>query len=407
MQVFSLLVVLSLFWIPLSHALELRGPYLTDLQSDQAMIVCHTSVDVDLALECWKEAGESSFIRNYSQKSTQHVFRLSNLRPETRYSYRIACPGEAGKNPDFLTGPQTFTTLAQQPPGFSFIAYGDSRDTSTHPKRHREVATHFLKHHPSFVVSTGDLLIGGQSASSSMFSHDWTFNFFRPLRGIVDTVPYYLTLGNHDQDSPDALEGIQTAFPNLKESFHYAFRYAHSQFIILHVANQLREFQSQKAWFIEELKKARDARWRIVFLHVSPFTNGKYRESSWTLDGREDFLETCVQHGVDLVMSGHDHSYQRFHPLRANDQDKHSVLFVVTALAGTNPYRARQDEYTAKVVNRTDHFCVVDVHPEKLTLTAYNNKNGAFDRVEVPRTGRDLGKVWRPTLQSDVTREEQ
>ncbi len=223
------------------------------------------------------------------------------------------------------------------------------------------------------MVSTGDLLTGGETESSSLFSEDWTLNFFEPLVGVIDTIPYYLTVGNHDQDSRQSIRAVQQAFPKLESSFNYSFRYADTHFIVLHVANQMQEFQSQKSWFIEELEKGRNADWRIVFLHVSPFTNGKYRDMEWTLNGRVDFLETCVKSKVDLVLSGHDHSYQRFQPLRSAENDTHSVLFVVTALAGTNPYPAQEDQYTAKVVNGTDHFCVIDVtgtaSPLPLTIT--------------------------------------
>lgn len=401
MKASRVIVALCLLWLPSSHALELRGPYLTDLDINRAEVVCHTGENVDLTLEYREEKNDASDKRINSKESTQHVFCLENLKPGTSYSYCILGPEGPVKNSAPPTVCPVFTTPAQRPRAFSFIAYGDSRDSSKIPKRHREITTHFLAHAPSFVVSTGDLLIGGQHASSSMFSHDWTVNFFQPLRGVAETIQYHLTVGNHDQDSSEALEGIQKAFPRFRESFRYAFRHGDAHFIILHVANQMQEFQKQKEWFVDELKKAQDARWRIVFLHVSPFTNGKYRNSAWTLDGREDFLKTCVRQGVDVVFSGHDHSYQRFHPLRSNEQDKRSVIFVVTALSGTNPYHAVHDSYTAKVVNKTDHFCVIDVHPENLTITAYDNKNRAIDRVEVPRTGRDLGMVWGPVVKSD------
>lgn len=394
MRKFWLTAAICFSWIYLSHALELRGPYLADLQPDKAVVICHTSAETELELEYSEEAGGGSSLKLHSQKSMQHVFHLMDLKPNSRYSYRIVCADETLKRSELSCESKVFTTSANLAGQFSFIAYGDSRDGTPNPTRHRRIATNFLKHSPAFVVSTGDLLIGGEFASQSMFSRDWTLNFFLPLTGVFETIPYHLTIGNHDQDSPAAVDGVLKAFPRLNPSTHYGFRYGNTHFVILHVADRLREFQTQKQWFVEELKKASDADWRIVFLHVSPFTNGKYRNMSWTLDGRKDFLETCVETGVDLVISGHDHSYQRFHQLRSDAGDKHSVLFVVTALAGTNPYPASEDDYTAKVVNKTDHFCVVNVNPEKLTITAYDNKNIAFDTVEIPQIGRDLGKVW-------------
>ncbi len=395
MKTLSLVALVCIPWIHTSFALDVRGPYLTDLQSDRATIVFHTENDTESIIEYREHSSNpGQVVRKQSQKGKQHVFELEGLTSGTRYSYHIVNLTQDPKESVSRTAPSFFTTPSEPISEFSFIAYGDSRDRYA-PKRHNALASNFLKYKPSFVISTGDILLGGPSSSASMLSEDWTLNFFRPLQGIIESVPYLLVVGNHDQDSPAALEGIQEAFPNLKESFHYAFRYSKTHFIVLHVANQMQEFQAQKIWFSEELEKAQDADWRIVFLHVSPFTTGKYRNYEWTLSGREDFLDACVRYKVDLVLSGHDHSYQRFHPLRATDQDSHAVVFVVTALAGTNPYPALGDEYTAKVVNKTDNFCVVDISTERLSLTAYDNRNKPFDSVTLSRNSREPGMVWR------------
>lgn len=395
MKTLFLIAVACLTWIDASLALDVRGPYLTYLSSDKATIVFHTEEDVESEIEYREQGSDTDHIkRKLSEKGKQHVFELEGLTSGARYSYFIMNLTQDTKESVSKTASYSFTTFPRSVSKFSFIAYGDSRDRYA-PKRHMALASNFLKHKPSFIISTGDLLLGGPSASASMFSDDWTLNFFRPLQGIIEKVPYLLVVGNHDQDSPAGLEGIQEAFPNLKESCYYSFRYSNTHFVILHVSNQMQEFRSQKQWFDEEMKNAQDADWRIVLLHVSPFTTGKYRNYEWTLSGREDFLDACVRNNVDLVLSGHDHSYQRFYPLKTTEQDSHAVLFVVTALAGTNPYPAYDDQYTAKVVNKTDNFCVVDVSTEKLALTAYDKNNNPFDSVTLLKNSTEVGKVWR------------
>lgn len=396
MRVFAIVVLFLVSYLPVCFALDIRGPYLTALRPHEATIMVHTEEDAALLLEYHLETAPDRSFQERSHQAGSHLFQLKGLQPDSRYSYRISEPRSADKEGRIRTDWWSFTTPSEGPRRFSFIVYGDSRDRNSHPVRHRAVASHFLRYHPSFVVSTGDLLLGGAHASSSMFGPDWTKNFFRPLQGVLQTIPYYLVVGNHDQDSEDAVSGIHRAFPALATSSNYSFRYGNTYFIVLHAANQMKEFQSQKEWFVQELAKARQADWRIVFLHVSPFTNGKYRNRKWTLSGREDFLRTCVQNNVDLVLSGHDHNYQRFHPLRTASGDGHSVLFVVTGLAGTNPYEAVPDDLTVRIVNRTDHFCVVDVTPERLGLTAYDKHNRVMDHVVLTRGEPPSGKVWQP-----------
>jgi acid phosphatase type 7 len=389
------LVSFHLIGIPSCFALDSRGPYLVDLRPDRADVVYHTDEETEAILECHAQNRQDRLIWHESGKGRRHVFRLQNLEPGSRYSYRVIQRRDDEGRHGVPTEWFVFRTPEDTSEEISFIVYGDSRDSSPSPKRHKKVAGHFLKHHPDFVISTGDFLVGGPTGSSSMFGTDWTENFFNPLQGVLETCPYYPVVGNHDQDSEEAAKALQIAFPDLEQSFHYAFRRGNIHFIILHVADQMKEFQNQKGWFVKELTRARDADWRVVFLHVSPFTQGKYKNSKWTLDGREDFLKTCVRNKVDLVLSGHDHSYQRFLPLRKTESDTHSVLFVVTALAGTNPYKAREDTYTAKVVNDTDHFCVVQASRDRLELTAYDNQNEAFDHVVLSKHKKDLGKVWK------------
>ncbi len=395
MRMIKVLVAFCLFSVATNVAGEIRGPYMTDVESDRATIVVHTSEDSGLTLLYKEDGASGDSSRMPSPRGQHHVFNLSNLKPGTGYTYQVT--GDSGeKGSESLPKHGRFHTYPAEPKPFSFIVYGDSRESHRKSKRHSAITRHFLKHGPGFVIHTGDLLTGGKTGSPSMFGPDWTRNFFLPLTGVFETVPFLMVVGNHDQDSPEALDALRNAFPSLATSLHYSFQVAGSRFIVLHVANQMKEFEAQKKWFEDELMAAKDADWRIVLLHVSPFTNGKYRTAPWTLEGREDFLRTCVRLGVDLVLSGHDHSYQRFFPLKATKNDAHAVLFVVTGLAGTNPYPAEENSYTARVINRTDHFCVVHVKPDELRLTAYDGENSPIDQTILRRGAKSLSKVWQP-----------
>lgn len=394
---FSAAALLWLCHVHAALALDLLGPYLTSLRPDEATIVCHTAKEAVLTLEFRSTGNGSQTCGQLSQKpSVRHLFRLRGLAPETRYKYRIKALSGWGSSNGELTEWWSFRTPSVVPKPFTFIVYGDSRGGRSSSARHRALASHFLEHSPSFVVSMGDLILGGEKASSSMFSRDWTQSFFTPLNGIFQTVPYYLVVGNHDQDSENALKGARIAFPYLEKSCYYSFQYQGASFVVLHVANRMKEFQAQKQWLVNELRKAGDDDWRIVFLHVSPFTNGKYKDVKWTLAGREDFLKTCVQNKVDLVFSGHDHSYQRFHHLKTEAADPHSTLFVVTALAGTNPYKAVKDKYSAITINNVDHFCVVDVSEDSLTLRAFDSHNRVMDKVSLSKKRSYRGMIWKP-----------
>lgn len=393
------LAALIIFWDLLPAAsLDLRGPYLTELSANRATVVVHVSEKATLTLEYWADDAPDQVTRKKAPEQDRAVFQIEGLEPERDYTYRILAAGGTGEAPGAETTRFGFRTPPMAPSSFRFIAYGDSRRSPLgENKRHRAITRHFATHKPGFIIHTGDLLSGGPGASSSMFGEDWTFNFFHPLRGVIEGIPFHLVVGNHDQDSDAAREGVRTAFPHLEKSSPRSFRFGDAHVVILHVAERMREFESQREWFRKELERGSDAAWRIVFLHVAPFTNGKYHDAAWTLDGRALFLEECLRGKVDLVMSAHDHSYQRFHPLRISEGDNHAVLFVVTALAGTNPYHASEDEYSAKIVNKTDHFCVGHVSADELELTAYDATGCPIDHTGLRKGEQSPSKMWRPT----------
>ena len=367
---------------------DVRGPYLTGLGPKWAQIAFHTEISTDPILQL-KEKNGARQVHPVQHRKEKHLFELKNLTPGTRYSYRIEHGNPRAGSALSRTEAFVFTTPSTGSQGFRFIAYGDSRDQHQTPRRHREVAANFLKHQPDFIVSTGDILVGGETASSSMFGKDWTKNFFEPLKGIIEEVPYYPAVGNHDQNLKDGAAGMKKAFPRLGPSLYYSFDHNHVHFTVLHCANRIVEFEKQKQWFIRDTERAKDADWRIVILHVSPFTTGKYAENQWTVGGRKEMLQTFVKQGVDLVLSGHDHSYQRFYPLKADAGDNHAVLFIVTGLAGTNPYFAKGNQYSARVINKVDHFCVIKVTPKTLDITVYNNENQVLDHVVLSKEKRE------------------
>lgn len=367
-----------------------RGPCLTRLASDGATVVFHTQFETGSTLLL--EYPDGAWKTVETPPAIHHRYVLTDLEGDAEYSYRIIWSGEK-------TDRFAFRTPARGVKRFSFIAYGDSRDASASPWRHRALSANFMRHRPAFLIHTGDLLLGGTGKAAPLFGGDWTGNFFLPLQGVMERVPFYLAVGNHDQDGEGAEEALKAAFPYLAEGFHYAFDYGGAHFSVLHCSDRMGEFAAQEAWFTEDLERAQGADWRIVVLHVSPFTSGKYRDRPWTLDGRREFLRACVRNRVDLVLSGHDHSYQRFHPLKSSPEDTHAVVFIVTALAGTNPYQAVSDGYTAALRNDTDHFCLVTVDTRQLIVKALDRENRVFDEVALSREGAPSravsAKIWR------------
>jgi 3',5'-cyclic AMP phosphodiesterase CpdA len=121
--------------------------------------------------------------------------------------------------------------------------------------------------------------------------------------------------------------------------------------------------------FLEEALASTDATWRIVAVHHPPYSAG-YQGSS--IDVREKLAPLLQRYGVQLVLSGHDHDYQRSVPIDG-------VTYVVSGGAsGTR--RTGEDDFTA-VAYSWHNFVDIAVTGDRLVLRAVGQDGSVFDEV--------------------------
>ncbi len=123
--------------------------------------------------------------------------------------------------------------------------------------------------------------------------------------------------------------------------------------------------------FLDEALRTSDARWRIVALHHPPYSAG-YQGSSRR--AREVIAPIVTRHGVQLVLSGHDHDYQRSTPISG-------VVYVVSG-AGSGSRRTGEDSFTA-VSWAEMHFLDMAVVDDRLVVRAVDRDGLVFDEFEI------------------------
>lgn len=147
-----------------------------------------------------------------------------------------------------------------------------------------------------FVVMVGDNLYNGQ---------DFASKFERPYAALLNAgVKFYAAIGNHDD--PQA----QIRYPafNMNGARYYTFVKRHIRFV---VADTNFLDQVQLSWLETTLKSAAE-QWKIVIFHHPIYSNGDRHGSNVELRVRLEPM--LVANGVDVVMSGHDHIYERLVP---------------------------------------------------------------------------------------------
>ena len=120
--------VLARAWSVLPPSLT-RGPYLQSTSTTGITVVFRTSSAATSTLRYGREAGPPWEFELSDASAITHVFRLSDLRPETRYSYEIASGGAVlagGAGCSFRTAPPENSRAPLR-----FLAWGDSGDGSS------------------------------------------------------------------------------------------------------------------------------------------------------------------------------------------------------------------------------------------------------------------------------------
>lgn len=272
--------------------------------------------------------------------------------------------------------PGTAATGATESPAeplFRFAAYGDTRDQ---PDVHRKIVAKVMAAHPALVLQTGDLVHNGDNESQ--------WKIFDEITGEMrKQIPYYPARGNHDVGRQGFFEQRVTQ-PVLSGNQHfYSFEKGNVHFIALDTQDDFAPAGAQRKWLEADLAKAKsEGRFIIPFFHKAIYSIGHH-----ALDGDVVALRSILhplfrKYGVRLAFLGHDHQYYR--------TVRGGITYVVTGGGGAPLYddNHRALKIAGDVFKMTYHFCVADVYPDRVTVTAYQTDLSVVDRFTVPIGGK-------------------
>jgi hypothetical protein len=354
--------------------------------------------------------------------TTNHAW-VTGLQPDTEYTYRVTVDGEewgAGERRDWavdaegqglrLSGRRYDNRFRTHPhpdarAPVTFAVIGDFgigvRKVSTPSRCQREVADALDKAVDArgvrLLLTTGDNIYAGKTLLGVPFGatgdedDDWFFTFYQPYRYVINRVPVYPAVGNHDTGETEASDDRQQLIDNffLNERFTgeesagrssigpglmYRFNYgADVEFVCVDTSRQSwlfgeRFFEHKNhASFLDAAFPAADAAprrpWRIPFTHHPPFCAGPQHGNSKSMI--RHLLPMFRRSGVKAVFSGHEHNFQhsRFE----------GIDYFITGAGG----KVRLQPPTDFADAHTDcwaaagNFLVVEVSAERMVVTAF------------------------------------
>ena len=175
-------------------------------------------------------------------------------------------------------------------------------DTGTGSSKQVDVAQTMVRYRAAFpyefALLLGDNMYGGESAM------DFEKKFSGPYKDLLaQNVKFYAALGNHDQ----ALQTNYVNF-NMNGKEYYRFKKGNVAFYAL---NSNYMDKKQVKWLEDELAKD-TSDWKVAYMHHPPYSSGGKHGSDDQL--REIIEPIFVKYGVNVVLTGHDHFYERIKP---------------------------------------------------------------------------------------------
>jgi hypothetical protein len=336
------------------------------------------------------EAGGPVIERPLASDQARHRLTIDGLIPGTRYEVVVALGDAASgyQQPGFLDrawGPVSFQTPSEGG-GLRFGVIGDASfgDPATIALID-EMAGADL----DFVLHTGDVV--DETAQGVDPFDSYTHKFYAPFEPLLKQMPVYTAIGNHDYDADIRWRDAPFyyhAFPAFPDPHfpdqadrarnqYYAFAHAGIQFVVLdsQVFFGAPGYAEQDAWLRERLADpAYEA--TIPIFHVSPFSSSSVHPTN-SLPVREVWAPLFEASNVPIVFSSHFHQYERL--------SHGGVTYIVTG-GGSSILYAPGDILPESVVFlRQTHYVLVEIDPDRVTLSAIALGGDVLDRVEYPR----------------------
>jgi 3',5'-cyclic AMP phosphodiesterase CpdA len=247
-----------------------------------------------------------------------------------------------------------------------FIAIGDF---GTGDDNQAEIAAQMLRDHKTspldFVIAVGDNIYPDGSG------RHFAKKFERPYSGLIrDGVKFHAVLGNHDVRD-GRRDQCQYPLFNMNGQCYYTVKQGDglAEFFMI----DSNDFDMTQAGWLEGVLKESTAKWKIAVFHHPIYSSAEEHGSDLGLRRRVEPLLT--RYGVNVALSGHDHTYERVKP-------QQGVQYFVTGAGGKlrpgdvnmrSPFRAMS-------YDKDNHYLQMVIEDHQISFQAIARSGAVMDR---------------------------
>lgn len=314
--------------LPVSAISVVRGPYL-QLQTTNSIVIRWRTDKPTEGKVFFGETFDKLDKRGSSPGlHKEHVVQLSGLKTNTKYYYAI---GHVKKSADLLlqsvVRERYFRTAHDigEPFPLRVWVIGDS---GTANKEARKVKDAFLKMNKNRHVDAWLML--GDNAYENGTDTNYQKAVFETYPDVLENTVLWPTLGNHDGRSASSAtqSGVYYdifTLPTMGQvgglisgtEAYYSFDIGNVHFVCLDSYDSDRRPAGPMATWLEHDLAVTRQDWIVCYFHHPPYTKGSHdsddiKDSAGLMtEMREMILPVLEAGGVDLVLSGHSHVYER------------------------------------------------------------------------------------------------
>jgi len=296
-----------------------RGPYLQRASASQVTVRWRTDVATDSVVNYGTDSGNLNQTAQDPTSSTEHGVTVTGLLPNTTYYYSV---GDSSTT--FAQGPDFFFETHPSPGTGQATRIWVLGDSGTADANAAAVRDAFLGFNGGSHVDLWLML--GDNAYNDGTDAEYQAAVFDMYPTILRNSVLWSTLGNHDGHTADSATQSGPYYdiftlPAAGESggiasgteAYYSFDYANIHFVCLDSYETDRSSGGAMATWLQSDLAATTQEWIVAFWHHPPYSKGSHNSDTEgrLIDMRQVFLPIFESHGVDLVLGGHSHSYER------------------------------------------------------------------------------------------------
>ncbi|MBS1576273.1 MAG: metallophosphoesterase [Bacteroidetes bacterium] len=311
-------------------ALLTRGPYLQMGNQTAVTLRWRTDIATNTKFEAGISFGNYSIAVNDAASVTEHEIRLTGLTPDTKYYYRFGSSTQtlqAGTDNYFTTSPVASTTRK-----IRIAAFGDcGRNDNTYQSSSLSSYANYVGANPAEV-----LLLLGDNAYDAGTDAEYQAQYFNIYSStVLKNHQLFPAPGNHDYANTAARQSdhnipYYSIFSNPSAAqcggvasgteAYYSWDWGNIHFLSLDSyglensgTTRLYDTTGAQAVWVKQDLAANTKPWVIAYWHHPPYTMGSHNSDTETelINMRQKFITILERMGVDLIICGHSHNYER------------------------------------------------------------------------------------------------